>query len=792
MVVATSSLPLKDEEIRQLMQAAQRGDLVQLRLLLYGVSPDIRDSTGRTAFSWAASYDLTQSPETYNDRSLVLQRLLDRGANPDLADYHGEAPLHWATKAGDYLMVNLLLQKNVESDLPDSRGRTPLSRAAERGYDRVVEVLLTKGKADPDYKDARGRTPLSWAAENWQLETARILVNHGAGVDIQDREGQLPLWWFISNTVKRTAMEQQYQSGKGDYLQKWLTLLGPKQGPEPMTKARRTFLSWACEKGDQELVKHLLQTVWAEPNCIDRYRKTPLIYALEWNHYEIADMLISGVKAGATLKRDIVSLRIMIQEGRSRLLKPFLERYKPSLEEEDEYNSIPLMRIALQQADQATVAVLLEHHASIQGLENMDWFGPCSTVKSSTDMVFLNDVRTGNGHNSIPLMKMAIQEGDRAAVAALLDQREKILRIKEQDEDDDNDLGQRSRGVTAVAVDIAVVRDGIMTAQWLVGSALETHIRDMPKTSDETHLILFRENHLWKTYLQMSHSPNELRFSLGNKSPCRTFTLSIQMNLTMSHTFPGGHHEAEIPSYEDGTFRIIEWAVLEVPPKAIHYFSNLPFGWVPKNDLEFTQLFMQTWREDWMNFCRDARSALSHLRSHQLTARGKDGLLIDAVAENMQQWTRIQGALEEQLNQARHFVSQYQRYSETRRFSERMHETIDAAERDIHGQEFAWVSINEAHRSTSLATSLKRISWITFVFLPLMFASSLFGMNVDLLKGDPSWRWYPLVGGILFLLTVIAWLLSKFTSIEIWAERKAQMIMTRSRRRPVEKDLYLL
>ncbi|KAF7161585.1 hypothetical protein CNMCM5623_007120 [Aspergillus felis] len=741
MVVATSSLALTEEEIQQLMHAAQRGDLIQLRLLLYGVSPDIRDSTGRTAFSWAASYDLTQSQETYNNRSLVLQCLLDRGANPDLADYHGETPLHWAVKAGDYRMVDLLLQKRAESDLPDSRGRTPLSRAAERGYDRLVEVLLTKGEADADYKDARGRTPLSWAAENWHLETASILVDHGASVDIHDREGQLPLWWFISNTVKRTAMEQQYQSGKGDYLQEWLTLLGPKQGAEPMTKARRTFLSWACEKGDQDLVKHLLQTVWADPNSIDRYRKTPLIYALEWNHYDIADMLISGVKMGTTSKRDIVSLRIMIQEGRSRLLKPFLERYKPSLEEEDEYNTVPLMRIALQQADRATVAVLLEHQASIQGLENVDWFGPCSTIKSSADLVFLNDVRTGHGHNAIPLMNMAIQEGDRAAVAALLDQREKILRIKEQESDYDSDLGRRSREVTAVAVDIAVVRDGIKKAQWIIDGALETHVRNMPKSSDETHLI---------------------------------------------------HNEGKFRSYENGTFRTIEWAVLEVPPKAIHYFSNLQFGWVPKNDLEFIQLFMQTWREDWMDFCQDARSALSRLRSHQLTARGKDDLLIDAVAENMQQWTRIQGALEEQLSQARRFVSQYQRYSETRRFSEQMHQTINAAERDIQNQEFAWVSINEAHRSTSLATSLKRISWITFVFLPLMFASSLLGMNVDILKDDPSWRWYPLVGGILVLLTVIAWLLSKFTNIEMWAERKGELIMKRSRRRPVDKDLYLL
>lgn len=89
--------------------------------------------------------------------------------------------------------------------------------------------------------------------------------------------------------------------------------------------------------------------------------------------------------------------------------------------------------------------------------------------------------------------------------------------------------------------------------------------------------------------------------------------MSIQMNLRMSHTLPGGHNEGNFPSYQNGTFRTIEWAVLEVPPKAIHYFSNLPFGWVPKNDLEFIQLFMQTWREDWMNFCRDARSVLSRL-----------------------------------------------------------------------------------------------------------------------------------------------------------------------------------
>lgn len=31
-------------------------------------------------------------------------------------------------------------------------------------------------------------------------------------------------------------------------------------------------------------------------------------------------------------------------------------------------------------------------------------------------------------------------------------------------------------------------------------------------------------------------------------------------------------------------------------------------------------------------------------------------------------------------------------------------------------QEFAWVSINEAHRSANIATSMKRLSWITVRF----------------------------------------------------------------------------
>ena len=52
----------------------------------------------------------------------------------------------------------------------------------------------------------------------------------------------------------------------------------------------------------------------------------------------------------------------------------------------------------------------------------------------------------------------------------------------------------------------------------------------------------------------------------------------------------------------------------------------------------------------------------------------------------MQQWTQLQATLAEQLTQARHFVTQYQRFSETRKFSEQMQDTIHGLDREISGQ----------------------------------------------------------------------------------------------------------
>ncbi|CAO2652336.1 Nn.00g006190.m01.CDS01 [Neocucurbitaria sp. VM-36] len=51
------------------------------------------------------------------------------------------------------------------------------------------------------------------------------------------------------------------------------------------------------------------------------------------------------------------------------------------------------------------------------------------------------------------------------------------------------------------------------------------------------------------------------------------------------------------------------------------------------------------------------------------------------------------------------------------------------------------ISINDSRRSMELNASLWRLSWVTFIFLPLTFLVGFFGMNVDIFADDPALKW---------------------------------------------------
>ncbi|KAF2664719.1 hypothetical protein BT63DRAFT_96732 [Microthyrium microscopicum] len=67
------------------------------------------------------------------------------------------------------------------------------------------------------------------------------------------------------------------------------------------------------------------------------------------------------------------------------------------------------------------------------------------------------------------------------------------------------------------------------------------------------------------------------------------------------------------------------------------------------------------------------------------------------------------------------------------------------------------VQIRDSRHSLQLGTSMWRLSWITFIFLPLTFISGFFGMNVDLFQPDggyPSIKWYFIVSVVMLILVI--------------------------------------
>ncbi|KAA8913609.1 hypothetical protein FN846DRAFT_771816 [Sphaerosporella brunnea] len=87
------------------------------------------------------------------------------------------------------------------------------------------------------------------------------------------------------------------------------------------------------------------------------------------------------------------------------------------------------------------------------------------------------------------------------------------------------------------------------------------------------------------------------------------------------------------------------------------------------------------------------------------------------------------------------------------------------------------VGIRDSHESLRLGASMWRLSWITFIFLPLTFLVSFFGMNVDTFKGNPSIKWYFISAVPFMLFVLLLWYILKH-------------LFAKSRQQPLQRGAY--
>ncbi len=199
-------------------------------LIQNGAAVNASDFWGRTPL-WAAvemrDIEYSRGGEHNVDRARLLQligTLLDRGANPnartaeipptrrflmglgDLSwvDFTGQTPFLRAALSGDLTVMKLLLEKGADPDIPTFAGSTALMAASGVNWMggqtftedlatqlEAVKLCLEKG-ADVNAANSMGLTAVFGAANRGADDILAFLVEHGARLDVKDKQGRTP------------------------------------------------------------------------------------------------------------------------------------------------------------------------------------------------------------------------------------------------------------------------------------------------------------------------------------------------------------------------------------------------------------------------------------------------------------------------------------------------------------------------------------------------------------------------------------------------------------------------
>ncbi|XP_072409775.1 B-cell lymphoma 3 protein [Chiloscyllium punctatum] len=127
----------------------------------------------------------------------IVRKLVTHGASGSLLDRNGQTAVHLACEhtSLDCLQALLLDVSHQRPDLEirNYQGYTPLHVSVNSYQKEIVEFLLEQG-ADIDAVDIKsGKTPLVHAVENNCIDMVRLLLQHGANVNLQTYSGNTAL-----------------------------------------------------------------------------------------------------------------------------------------------------------------------------------------------------------------------------------------------------------------------------------------------------------------------------------------------------------------------------------------------------------------------------------------------------------------------------------------------------------------------------------------------------------------------------------------------------------------------
>jgi ankyrin repeat protein len=164
-----------------------------IRVLLQGRADLFMSSKrGKTSLYMAVKYGSLELVKELVEEGGVDKFHIDESIN----SWQHSSMLFVAAHCGKKEMVEFLLEKGAKSNRKDDTGLTALHEAAKNGHAEIVEMLLTKGKADVNAEDEHGDTALLFATSQNNLSVMRVLTLNGASTSHQNRSG-VSMWNYI-------------------------------------------------------------------------------------------------------------------------------------------------------------------------------------------------------------------------------------------------------------------------------------------------------------------------------------------------------------------------------------------------------------------------------------------------------------------------------------------------------------------------------------------------------------------------------------------------------------------
>lgn len=190
-LMATRALTQTEQyELSQkLISAAPEGNTTRVRELISRGAPlNAQDAQGRTAVMAA----------TYGNHVETVRVLLEAGADVNVLDTMRNNPFLYAGASGYLEILKLAYAAGADPKITNRFGGTALIPACERGHIEVVRYLLNETSVDVNHINNLGWTCLLEAVilsdgGARHQEIVKLVIEHGADVNIADKEGITPL-----------------------------------------------------------------------------------------------------------------------------------------------------------------------------------------------------------------------------------------------------------------------------------------------------------------------------------------------------------------------------------------------------------------------------------------------------------------------------------------------------------------------------------------------------------------------------------------------------------------------